>query len=86
MKSIRIDLDNGMGLPFGEMRVKLGKDEYPNIYIDAPITEGDFNNAIDTIITYFMQKDLFCVLVNLERKDYLQSPIEEMTLEEIEKN
>lgn len=59
--------------------------EYPNVYLDHKITDDELQNAVDTIITYFMQNDCFTVEVDLDRRDREFGPPKEMTLEDVEK-
>lgn len=61
------------------------KDEYPHIYLDHTITDEEFDDAINIIITAFMQKDINTIEVNLERKNGALSPAREMTIKDIEK-
>ena len=58
--------------------------EYKNIYLDHEITEEEFDNCINTLVTYFMQKGLYMLLLNLDEKNKGMRPVKEMTIEEIE--
>lgn len=63
----------------------LTKDEYPHIYLNEEITDEDFDKALDVVMTYFMQKQISYVTVNLEERNYEKSPVKTMTLDDIEK-
>ena len=88
MKKIEINLKDTMNvdLPPFEMREPiLCKNEYPYLFLDQEISEEDLNKALDVIITFFMQKEINNLIVNLdERNDYM-TPTKEMTIDEIEK-
>ena len=86
-KSIRIEL---MGPPCGETN-HLGYDfprlyptEYNHIYLDHEITEEEFDNCINTLITYFMQNGYYAMIIDLDKRNKDLKPVKEMTIEEIE--
>ena len=91
-KRIYIDLKNtemGSFVDFGNSICKstfgLKADEYPYIYLKHDITEDEFNKAIDTIITYFMQQKMYTMIVDLDDRNEHYMPTKEMTIDEIEK-
>lgn len=67
--------------------VTLGEEEYPYIYSDHQITDDEFSDAIDTIITHCMQRQLHTITVDLSIKNQIEEqktkPLE-LTLEDIE--
>ena len=68
---------------FGSTRIS--EDEYPNIMVDHEITDDEWNEALNVMITYFAQKELDHVIVNLEIRNRWFGDAKEMTIEEIEK-
>ena len=78
MKKMVINLKHELGV------ARISEDEYPNLMLDHKVTEDEFNTAIDTIITYFAQKDLYHIVVDLKMRNDYQGPAREMTMEEIE--
>ena len=78
MKKMRIELKHEFG------NARISEDEYPNLMLDHEVSEDEFNTAIDTLITYFAQKDLFHILIDLKMRNDYQGPAKEMTMEEIE--
>lgn len=68
---------------FGSARIS--EDEFPNIMVDHEITEDEWNEALNTLITYFAQKELDNVIVNLGIRNRWFGDAKEMTIEEIEK-
>lgn len=86
-KQIKIDL---LGPPCGEINLigyeypRLYPTEYKHIYLDHEITEEEFENCINTLVTYFMQNGLYGMLIDLDKKNKKLSPVKEMTIEEIE--
>ena len=63
----------------------LKADEYPYIYLDHTITDGELNNAIDVITTYLMQNNLFTLYIDLDVRNERRMPTKEMTIGDIEK-
>ena len=68
---------------FGSARIS--EDEYPNIMVDHEITEDEWNEALNVMITYFAQKELDNIIVNLGIRNRWFGDAKEMTIEEIEK-
>ena len=68
---------------FGSARIS--EDEFPNIMVDHEITEDEWNEALNVMITYFAQKKLDNVIVNLGIRNRWFGDAKEMTIEEIEK-
>lgn len=44
----------------------IGKDEFPKIYKDHPITDEEFEEALDIIITEMMQRELHTITLDLD--------------------
>lgn len=61
------------------------KNEYPNLIPKKKITDEDLNKAIDTIIGYFILKDISYIMVDLDERNMLKTELVEMTMNEIEK-
>ena len=86
-KQIKIDL---LGPPCGEINLigyeypRLYSTEYKHIYLDHEITKEEFENCINTLVTYFMQNGLYGMLIDLDKRNKELSPVKEMTIEEIE--
>ena len=68
---------------FGSARIS--EDEFPNIMVDHEITEDEWNEALNVMITYFAQKELDNIIVNLGIRNRWFGDAKEMTIEEIEK-
>lgn len=64
----------------------IGEDEYPRIYKDHPITDEEFEDALDTLITHMMQHQLHSINLDLDIRDKIledrSKPIE-LTLDEL---
>ena len=64
----------------------IGEDEYPRIYKDHPITDEEFEDALDILITHMMQHQLHSVNLDLDIRDKIledrNKPME-ITLEEL---
>lgn len=64
----------------------IGEKEYPNIYLDHPITDEEFENALDILVTHMMQHQLHSVNLDLDIRDKIledrNKPME-VTLEEL---
>lgn len=64
----------------------IGEDEYPRIYKDHPITDEEFEDALDILITHMMQHQLHSVNLDLDIRDKIledrNKPME-VTLEEL---
>lgn len=71
--------------PWDDEPLRLFSNEYPHIYLDHEVSKDEVEHAIDTIITFFMQKDLKNMTVDLDRRENALKPPVELTLEEIEK-
>lgn len=86
-KQIKIEL---LGPTCGEYDLlghsypRLYPTEYKHIYLDHEITEEDFENCINTLVTYFMQNDLHGMVIDLDERNKELRPVKEMTIEEIE--
>lgn len=63
----------------------LGENEYPYVYLKKEITDEDAERAIDILATFFMQRQLNFIDVDLEKRNDALAPAKDMTLEEIEK-
>lgn len=61
--------------------------EYPYIYQDHQISDEEFENAIDTLITHCMQRQLHTITIDLSIKNKIEEqktkPLE-LTIEDIE--
>lgn len=64
----------------------IGEDEYPRIYKDHPITDEEFEDALDILVTHMMQHQLHSVNLDLDIRDKIledrNKPME-VTLEEL---
>lgn len=64
----------------------IGEDEYPRIYKDYPITDEEFEDALDILVTHMMQHQLHSVNLDLDIRDKIledrNKPME-VTLEEL---
>lgn len=64
----------------------IGEKEYPNIYLDHDITDEEFENALDILVTHMMQHQLHSVNLDLDIRDKIledrNKPME-ITLEEL---
>lgn len=63
---------------------KLLEHEYPHLYLDHKITEEEINNAINVIATFLMQQETCELIVDLDKREKLLTPVKEMTVEEVE--
>lgn len=63
----------------------LYESEYPYIFLKEEISEDDLNKAIDVITTFFIQKGINNLIVDLEQRNDAMMPTKEMTIKEIEK-
>lgn len=80
MKKIDIDLVCDAG------KIKnVAKEEYPHLCLDYEISDGDLNNALDIVINAFMQRGLYKISVDLDKRNYEYAPTKEMTMADIEK-
>lgn len=64
----------------------IGEDEYPRIYKDHSITDEEFEDALDTLITHMMQHQLHSINLDLDIRDKIledRSKPMEVTLEEL---
>lgn len=48
----------------------INKDEFPNIYYDEEITQEALDDAIDTLLTYFMQNEVNEMKVDLALREH----------------
>ena len=64
----------------------IGEDEYPRIYKDHSITDEEFEDALDTLVTHMMQHQLHSINLDLDIRDKIledrNKPME-ITLEEL---
>lgn len=64
----------------------IGEDEYPRIYKDHPITDEEFEDALDILVTHMMQRQLHSINLDLDIRDKIledrNKPME-VTLEEL---
>lgn len=64
----------------------IGEDEYPRIYKDHPISDEEFEDALDILVTHMMQHQLHSVNLDLDIRDKIledrNRPME-VTLEEL---
>ena len=64
----------------------IGEDEYPRIYKDHSITDEEFEDALDTLVTHMMQHQLHSINLDLDIRDKIledrNKPME-VTLEEL---
>lgn len=64
----------------------IGEKEYPNIYLDHPITDEEFESALDILVTHMMQHQLHSINLDLDIRDKIledrNKPME-VTLEEL---
>lgn len=58
--------------------------DYPYI-CKKTVTDDQFYDSLDMIITYFAQKDMTKVIIDLNERNLGLAPTKEMTMEEIEK-
>lgn len=77
-KVLKINLEHDFG------HARISEDEYPNMMLDHKITEEEWGQAVNTVLTYFAQKELYYVIVDLEKRNKSVGPAREMTIEEIE--
>lgn len=86
-KTMKIEL---MGPPCGELNLlghnypRIYQTEYKNIYLDHKITEEELALALNTLITYFMQKGSYAMVIDLDKRNKELKSAKEMTIEEIE--
>lgn len=59
--------------------------EYSNVYVKHEVTPEEFENALDTITTWFMQNGTERIEIDLDERNAKLAPVKEMTIEEIEK-
>lgn len=59
--------------------------DYPNIYLDHEITEEEFDEAVNVIITKFMQDKLSEVEIFLKERNEAFAKPKEMSIKDIEK-
>lgn len=79
-KIMRIELTGGFGLY---------EDDCPYIIkkvndVHGEITDVDFENAIDVLISAFVKKNINCLYINIDERNIECAPAKEMTLEDIE--
>ena len=55
-----------------------------NKFKNKKISNKDMENAIDTIIAYFAQRNYYKMVVDIQERDRALAPAKEMTLDEIE--
>ena len=53
--------------------------------IHGEITDVDFGNAVDVLISAFVKKKINCLYINIDERNMECAPVKEMTLEDIEK-
>ena len=75
---------------FSRESAYLYADDCPNIIkkvndIHGEITEEDFANAIDVLISAFVKRKVYSIFIDIDERDSEYAPAKEMTLEEIEK-
>lgn len=80
-------LNIGLGYGYSDINrnFMIREKDCPYIFVNHVVSDNEFNEAIDTIITYFMQRKLHCISIDLEERNNSYAPIKEMTLNEIEK-
>ena len=59
------------------------EDEFPNIYVKHEITDEEWLNAVNTILTYMMQHEYRTVEIDLDKRNEDLDPINRMSLEEL---
>lgn len=59
--------------------------DYPFLLINHLITKDEIENAIDTIITYFVQNEVSKISVNMAARNMDKAPAKEVTMADIEK-
>lgn len=69
--------------PFGAPL--LGEKEYPHLYLDHKITTKELNRALNVITTSLMQNKSHLMIVDLDEREKLFTPVKEMTIEDVEK-
>ena len=79
-KIIKLELTGGFGLY---------EDDCPYIIekvndIHGEITDVDFENAIDVLISAFVKKNINRLYINIDERNMEYTPVKEMTLEDIE--
>lgn len=60
------------------------KSEYPYLYREN-VTEEDVNEALHTIISFYMDKGTNHLIIDLNKRNAYLAPAKEMTLDQIEK-
>ena len=78
MKRLNIELKHELG------NARISDDEYPNLMLDREVTDDEWNEALNTLITYFAQNDMHTIIVDLERRNTWYGDAREMTMEEVE--
>ena len=59
--------------------------DYPFLLINHLVTKEEIENAIDTVITYFVQNEVSKISVNLSARNMGKAPAKEVTLADVEK-
>ena len=85
-KIMRIEMTEA----FSRDSTYLYADDCPNIIkkvndIHGEITEEDLTNAIDVLISAFIKRKVYSMVIDIDERDSECAPAKEMTLEEIEK-
>lgn len=78
MKRLNIEIQHEFG------RGYISDDEYPNLMLDHEVTDDEWNEALNTLITYFAQNPIHNIIVDLKKRNEHYGPAKEMTMEEIE--
>ena len=63
---------------------RISEDEFPNIMLDHEVTDEEEEQALNTLITYFAQREVYNIIVDLKMRNECYGPAKEMTIEEIE--
>lgn len=63
--------------------VAIYENEFPNMYIDHKITDDEWDKAVNTILTYMMQRGYRIIEVDLDKRNEDLDPINRMSLEEL---
>ena len=85
-KIMRIEMTEA----FSRDSTYLYADDCPNIIkkvndIHGEITEEDLTNAIDVLISAFVKRKVYSIVIDIDERNRELEPIKEMTLKDIEK-
>ena len=85
-KIMRIEMTDA----FSRDSTYLYADDCPNIIkkvndIHGEITEEDLANAIDVLISAFVKRKVYSIVIDIDERNRELEPVKEMTLEDIEK-